>query len=56
MGPALRLVDPIYYERECLKYHGEPAGEEDISGYPRAGKHEGELAGAISVTIPLTTP
>lgn len=26
-GTALRLVDPIDYERECLKCHGEPAGE-----------------------------
>jgi general secretion pathway protein A len=26
-GAALRLVDPIDYERECLKCHGEPAGE-----------------------------
>lgn len=55
-GTALRLVAPIYYEKDCLKCHGEPAGEEDISGYPREGKHEGELAGAISVTIPLTKP
>ncbi len=53
-GTALRLIDPIYYEKNCLKCHGEPAGEEDVSGYPREGKHEGELAGAISVTIPLT--
>lgn len=55
-GTALRLIDPIYYEKECLKCHGEPAGEEDISGYPKEGRHEGELAGAISVTIPLTMP
>lgn len=55
-GTALRLIEPIYYEKECLKCHGEPAGEEDISGYPKEGKHEGELAGAISVTIPLTNP
>lgn len=52
-GRTLRLLVPIYYEAECMGCHGEPKGEEDISGYPREGRHLGELAGAISVTIPL---
>jgi Protein of unknown function (DUF3365) len=44
---------PIYYLQACLVCHGEPKGEWDISGYPREGAHEGDLAGAISVRIPL---
>lgn len=52
-GRTLRVIMPIYYLRECLACHGEPKGEWDISGYPREGAHEGDLAGAISVRIPL---
>ena len=44
---------PIYYQRECLACDGEPKGEWDISGYPKEGAGEGDLAGAISVEIPL---
>ena len=52
-GRTLRLLSPIYYSRECLHCHGQPAGELDISGYPKEGAQEGDLAGAISVRIPL---
>lgn len=52
-GRILRVVMPIYYMRECLACHGEPKGEWDISGYPKEGAREGDLAGAISVRIPL---
>lgn len=52
-GRTLRVMMPIYYQRECLACHGEPKGEWDISGYPKEGAREGELAGAISVKIPL---
>ncbi|BFU93543.1 MAG: conserved exported protein of unknown function [Nitrospira sp.] len=52
-GTTLRVMMPIYYLRECLACHGEPKGEWDISGYPREGAREGDLAGAISVRIPL---
>lgn len=54
-GRTLRVMMPIYYQRECLACHGEPKGEWDISGYPREGAGEGDLAGAISVKIPLQT-
>lgn len=53
-GNILRVVSPIYYTKDCLKCHGGQAGEFDISGYPKEGAREGDLAGAISVTIPLT--
>lgn len=53
-GRTLRVVMPIYYAKDCLKCHGEPKGEEDISGYPKEGAREGDLAGAITVTVPLS--
>ena len=52
-GKTLRVVMPIYYEKECLKCHGEPKGDLDISGYPKEGGREGGLAGAITVSTPL---
>lgn len=52
-GKTLRVMMPIYYQQKCLACHGEPRGEWDISGYPKEGAHEGDLAGAISVKIPL---
>lgn len=53
-GQTLRVVMPIYYEKPCLVCHGEPKGEIDISGYPKEGGREGYLAGAITVTAPLS--
>jgi general secretion pathway protein A len=52
-GQVLRVVMPIYYVKNCLACHGEPKGELDISGYPKEGAREGDLAGAITVTIPV---
>ena len=55
-GGTLRVVMPIYYEKACLVCHGEPKGDLDISGYPKEGGKEGDLAGAITVTAPLDMP
>lgn len=52
-GKKLLVLTPIYYTRDCLKCHGGPAGELDISGYPKEGAKEGDLAGAVSVSVPL---
>jgi len=52
-GTRLRVMAPIYYTKDCLKCHGGPPGELDISGYPKEGAKEGDLAGAISVSVPL---
>ena len=52
-GQTLRVVMPLYYVTACLACHGEPKGDLDISGYPKEGAHEGDLAGAITVTTPL---
>jgi len=50
---TLRVLTPIYYSKDCLACHGNPKGILDISGYPREGAQEGDLAGAISVQIPM---
>ncbi|MBX3325880.1 MAG: DUF3365 domain-containing protein [Nitrospira sp.] len=50
---VLRALTPIYYSADCLTCHGSPKGILDISGYPREGAQAGELAGAISIHIPL---
>ena len=49
----LRALTPIYYSKDCLVCHGNPKGILDISGYPREGAQEGDLAGAISIQIPV---
>lgn len=51
-GTLLRTMMPIYYSEDCLTCHGNPKGILDISGYPREGAREGDLAGAISIQIP----
>lgn len=53
---TLRAMTPIYYSKDCLVCHGNPKGILDISGYPREGAQEGDLAGAISIQIPATIP
>lgn len=50
---SMRVMLPLYYEKACLNCHGGPKGERDISGYTKEGGKEGELAGAISVKLPL---
>jgi hypothetical protein len=50
---TLRVLTPIYYTKDCLTCHGSPAGQMDISGYPKEGAEEGDLAGAISVSVLL---
>lgn len=50
--PSFRYVRAIYLKESCLGCHGEPAGELDVTGYPREGLKEGDFAGAISIVIP----
>ena len=49
--PAFRMLMPEYYSASCLTCHGKPAGEVDVTGYPKEGQAEGDLAGAISITL-----
>lgn len=51
-GRVFRYLVPLKMEASCLPCHGPPAGEPDIAGYPKEGLQVGELAGALSVTIP----
>lgn len=48
-----RYMVPLYANESCLPCHGEPAGAIDVAGYPKEGYQLGELAGAISVLIPM---
>ncbi|MGJ7037113.1 hypothetical protein J2Y63_000349 [Shinella sp. BE166] len=46
-----RIMVPEYYVPSCLTCHGDPAGELDITGYPKEGAHEGDLGGVISIGL-----
>lgn len=48
---GFRMLIPEYYNASCLTCHGEPKGEVDVTGFPKEGGHEGDLAGAISITL-----
>jgi len=49
--PAFRILVPEYYVPSCLACHGGPAGEVDVTGYPKEGGKEGDLGAAISITL-----
>jgi hypothetical protein len=49
--PAFRILVPEYYGASCLSCHGEPAGEMDVTGYPKEGGKEGDLGAAISIIL-----
>ncbi|HWI53045.1 MAG TPA: ATP-binding protein [Symbiobacteriaceae bacterium] len=53
-SPVYRYITPLLADESCLKCHGEPAGTLDPTGHIREGMKEGDLAGAISVTLPMT--
>lgn len=48
---AFRVMVPEYYTEGCLACHGSPAGEVDITGYPKEGGALGDLGGVISITL-----
>ncbi|MEY8459586.1 DUF3365 domain-containing protein [Eggerthellaceae bacterium 24-137] len=49
---VFRYTEPMVLDASCLSCHGEPAGEIDLSGYPREGFPEGHVYGALSMEIP----
>jgi hypothetical protein len=49
--PAFRVMVPEYYGEGCLSCHGSPAGEVDITGYPKEGGALGDLGGVISIKL-----
>lgn len=52
--PIFRYVAAVRADTACLKCHGEPKGEIDKTGHAKEGYKEGDVAGAISVTLPMT--
>ncbi len=50
---AFRYVAPLKVEANCLECHGEPAGEKDITGFIKEGMQMGDLAGAVSICLPM---
>ena len=50
---AVRYLQPLYVAKACLACHGDPKGELDIAGRAKEGYHEGDLRGAVSVTVPV---
>ena len=50
---TFRYCKAIPVKHGCLTCHGEPAGELDETGFPREGYQLGDLAGAVSLAIPM---
>ena len=50
---TFRYLSKLTIGRGCLQCHGQPAGEKDITGYVMEGMAEGDVAGAVSITMPL---
>lgn len=48
---GVRVLLPLFYNKQCLACHGSPKGEVDISGYEKEGFKEGDLGGAISIVL-----
>lgn len=48
---GVRVMLPLFYNKQCLVCHGSPKGEVDISGYEKEGFKEGDLGGAISIVL-----
>jgi signal transduction histidine kinase len=51
---VFRYVTPLYVEESCLRCHGDPAGEIDMTGFPKEGLQVGDIGGAISIVVPIT--
>jgi hypothetical protein len=50
---VLRYLQPLYVGKACLSCHGDPKGELDVAGRAKEGYAEGELRGAVSVTVAI---
>ncbi|TKB88647.1 MAG: DUF3365 domain-containing protein [Nitrospira sp.] len=51
--PVLRMMDPEYVGPTCLVCHGVPRGALTAGGMKKDGWKDGDLAGAISIVLPL---
>lgn len=51
--PVFRYASALTLKRNCLECHGDPAGTPDETGFLREGMKLGDVAGAVSITIPV---
>lgn len=51
--PVFRYTEPMEVTELCLRCHGGPAGEIDVTGFPKEGLELGDVAGAVSVFVPM---
>jgi len=52
-APAFRYVLALAIEHGCLECHGDPAGEKDEVGFIKEGMQLGDIAGAVSIVVPM---
>lgn len=52
-GATFRYVIKLTVDSGCLPCHGSPAGEKDVAGYYKEGMSEGDVAGAVSIVMPM---
>lgn len=50
---SFRYVVPMVIDPSCMECHGEPAGVLDVTGYPKEGWKIGDLAGVLSIVMPI---
>ncbi len=50
---VFRYAKPLYVTDSCLECHGDPAGEPDRFGFSKEGLELGDIAGAISIVMPI---
>lgn len=50
---SFRYLSAIHIVPGCLSCHGDPVGELDETGYPKEGMALNDLAGAVSLVIPM---
>lgn len=51
--PVFRYASVLPIKPNCLPCHGEPAGTADETGFLREGMELGDVAGAVSIIIPV---
>ncbi len=49
---VFRYLSVMKVSENCTECHGGPAGQIDPTGYPKEGWEVGDVAGAVSVTVP----
>ncbi len=53
--PVFRYASMLQIKRNCLTCHGQERGDFDITGFTKEGMALGDVAGAVSIVIPLDT-